>query len=104
MKKAVAFVLMTLLLAGAASVGLAGEVSLKPSGDGRWTILDSTGEEIGTLAKVEEGAYSVLPKGGQYLGIIRSGGDLQLTGRHPVITPAQAQLYLDLLEPIRTLK
>ena len=62
------------------------------------------GQQIGTLAKVEPGAYSILPQGGQYLGIVRSDGNLQMTGRHPTLSPSQAQLYLDVLEAIKTLK
>jgi hypothetical protein len=89
---------------GFVSAGMADEASLKASGEGKWAILDSEGQEIGTLEKVEEGAYSILPKGGQYLGIVRSNGDLQLTGRHPAITPFQAKLYLDVVEAIKTLK
>ena len=104
MTKAVAFALLPLFLMGPVSVSLADEVSLKPSGEGQWAILDSGGEEIGTLAKVEEGAYSILPKGGPYIGIVKSNGDLQLTGRHPVLSPSGAQLYLDVLEAIKTLK
>ncbi|SPF51682.1 conserved exported hypothetical protein [Syntrophobacter sp. SbD1] len=104
MKRTVALIFLPLFLLGLASVSLADEVTLKPSGEGQWAILDSGGQEIGTLAKVEEGAYSILPKGGQYIGIVRSDGNLQMTGRHPTMSPSQAQLYLDVLEAIKTLK
>ena len=83
---------------------MADGVSLKASGDGQWAILDSDGQEIGTLAKVDEGAYSILPKGGQYLGIVISDGELKLTGRHPTMSPSEAQLYLDVLDAIKSLK
>ncbi len=89
---------------GFVSISQADEVTLKDLGTGQWTILGSEGQEIGTLAKVEEGAYSILPKGGQYLGIVIGNGDLKLTGRHPVISPSDAQLYLDVLDAIKTLK
>jgi hypothetical protein len=104
MKKALALICLSLLLMGFVSTGLADEVTLKAQEDGKWAILDADGQEVGTLAKVDEGAYSILPKGGQFLGIVRSNGDLQLTGRHPVMSPAQAQLYLDAVEAIKTLK
>ena len=104
MKKTPALIVLFMLLAGIVSVSQADQVTLKVSSEGNWAILDSGGQEIGTLAKVDEGAYSILPKGGQYLGIVRSNGDLQLTGRHPAITPSQARLYLDVLEAIKTLK
>jgi hypothetical protein len=106
MKKAFALMaaLMLLLLGFSSAKTLADEISLRISGEGKWSILDSEGHEIGTLAKVEEGAYSILPKGEQYLGTVKSNGDLQLTGRHPTISPSQAQLYLDVLEAIKTLR
>lgn len=104
MKKASSFIVFFLLLMGLVSVSMADGVTLKASGEGKWAIIDPAGQEIGTLEKVEEGAYSILPKGGQYVGIVRSNGDLQMTGRHPVITPFQANLYLDVLEAIKTLK
>jgi hypothetical protein len=104
MKKAFSLTVLFLLLMGLVSVSMADEVTLKPSGEGKWAIIDASGQEIGTLEKVEEGAYSILPKGGQYVGIVKSNGDLQMTGRHPVMTPFQAKLYLDVLDAIKTLK
>jgi hypothetical protein len=104
MKKALALICLSLFLMGFVSVSLADELSLKALDEAHWVILDSGGQEIGTLEKVEEGAYSILPKGGQYLGIVKGGGELQLSGRHPTMSPAQAQLYLDVLEAIKTLK
>jgi hypothetical protein len=89
---------------GFVSISQADEVTLKALDGGQWAILDSEGQEIGTLAKVEEGAYSILPKGGQYLGIVIGNGDLKLSGRHPVISPSDAQLYLDVLDAVKTLK
>ena len=104
MKKALALICLSLFFMAFVSISQADEVTLRPLGEGKWAILDEGGQELGTLAKVEEGAYSILPKGGQYLGIVRSNGDLQLTGRHPTMSPAQAQLYLDVIEAIKTLK
>jgi hypothetical protein len=104
MKKALALMFLPLFLMGLVSISLADEVTLKASGEGQWAILNSGGQEIGTLARVEEGSYSILPKGGQYLGIVKSNGDLQLPSRHPTITPTQTQLYLDVLDAIKTLK
>lgn len=104
MKKALALICLSLFLMGFVSISLADEVTLKALAEGKWAILDSEEQEIGTLAKVEEGAYSIQSKGGPYLGIVRSNGDLQMTGRHPTMSPAQAQLYLDVIEAIKTLK
>jgi hypothetical protein len=112
MKKALALTFVTLLLMGLASNGLADELTLKASGTGQWTIYNSEGQEIGTLAKVgpgdpietEAGGYSIRPKGGDYLGVIRSDGALQLLARHVTVSPSQVQLYLDVLEALKTLK
>jgi hypothetical protein len=82
---------------------LADGVCLKSAGGGQWAIIDSAGRQIGTLGRVEPGAYSILPTGGQYLGVVKRNGDLQLQGRHPVISPSDAQLYLDVLNAIKTL-
>jgi hypothetical protein len=99
-----ALIFIPLFLIGLASAGLADELVLKASNPGEWLIYDSAGQEMGTLALVEEGAYSIRPKGGQYIGIIRANGDLQMTGRHPVMSPSDARLYLDALDAIKTLK
>lgn len=99
-----ALIFLPLVLISLASEGLADGVALKPSSQGEWLIYDSSGQEIGTLALVEKGAYSIRPKDGQYIGIIIANGDLKMTGRHPVLTPDGAQLYLDALEAIKTLK
>jgi len=107
MKKSLAIlalIFLPLLLIGLASVGLADQLVLKASNPGEWTIYDLSDQEVGTLALVEEGAYSIRVKGGQYIGIIRANGDLQLTGRHPVMSPDQAHLYLDALDAIKALK
>ncbi len=112
MKKMLTLIIVPLLLVGLASIGLADQVTLKDAGPGQWTIVDSEGQELGTLGKVgqsnpaetEAGGYSILPKGGQYIGVVRSDSNLQLSGRHPVISPSDAKLYLDVLEAIKTLK
>ena len=71
-----ALIILPLLLIGFASVGLADELIVKPSKPGEWILYDTTDQEVATLALVEDGAYSIRPKGGQYLGIIRANGDL----------------------------
>jgi hypothetical protein len=110
MKKTLALMFVPLLLVSLASYGIADEVTLKASAPGEWTIYNSQGQDIGTLRKVgaespevEAGGYSILPKGGQYIGVVKSDGNLQLIVRHPVITPSDARLYLDVLEALKTL-
>jgi hypothetical protein len=110
MKKALALMFVALLLMGLTSNGHADELTLKASEPGKWTIYNSEGQDIGTLAKVgpdtpevEAGGYSILPKGGRYIGVIRSDGSLQLIVRHPVVSPSEVRLYLDVLEALKTL-
>ena|SRR5208337_485821 len=104
MKKALALICLCLFLMDFVSISLADEVTLKPLEEGKWAILDSSGQAIGTLAKEEKGAYSILPAGGQYLGVVKSNGDLQLLARHVTVSPSEVRLYLDVLEAIKTLK
>ncbi|MGC9964155.1 MAG: hypothetical protein ABSE08_01995 [Syntrophobacteraceae bacterium] len=111
MKKAVVLMFFPLLLMGLVSDCLADGLTLKASGPGKWTAYDSDGQEVATVgregkegAEVNEGGYSILPKGGQYLGIVRSDGNLQVAGRHPVISPSDARLYLDVVEAIKTIQ
>lgn len=113
MRNVLAGVFFLLLLIGFASYGLAdGEgVTFKPLEAGKWTIYSADGREIGTIALVgsngpeeEAGGYSILPKGGQYLGVVRRDGSLQLSGRHPVITPADAKLYLDVVGSMKEIR
>ncbi len=111
MKKALALMFVALLLMGLASKCLADELTLKASEPGKWTIYNSEGQDIGTLAKVgaespevEAGGYSILPKGGRYIGVITRDGSLQLIVRHPVVTPSDVRLYLDVLEALKTIK
>jgi len=112
MKKTLAALMFVpLLLLGLASYGIADELTLKASGPREWTIYNSQGQDIGTLRKVgqenpevETGGYSILPKGGQYFGVITSDGSLQLIVRHPVLTPSDARFYLDVLEALKKLQ
>ncbi|MGO9313544.1 MAG: hypothetical protein ACLQBD_10455 [Syntrophobacteraceae bacterium] len=111
MKKALALMFVPLLLMGLTSIGLAEDLTLKASDPGKWIIYNSEGQDIGTLAKVgkdspevEEGGYSILPKGGRYIGVITSNGSLQLIVRHPVVSPSEVRLYLDVLEALKTIK
>jgi len=111
MKIILSLILAAMLFTGLATNGAAEEITLKASGEGQWTIYDSEGQDIGTVGRVgnqspefiAEG-YSILPKGGQYIGVIRSDGVLQVHGRHPVITPSEARLYLDVLEALQKIK
>jgi hypothetical protein len=112
MQKMPALIFLSIILISFTSCAFADELTLKASGSGQWTIYNSAGQDIGTLAKVgqgdpiesEAGGYSILPKSGQYLGVIRSDGVLQLTVRHATISPSEARLYLDVLEAMKTLK
>jgi hypothetical protein len=111
MKKAVVFILFVLLSTCLVSSCLAEGIILQASGPGKWTMYDANGQEVAILGRVgsegtegNAGGFSILPKGGQYLGIVRDDGNLQLSGRHPVMTPSDGKLYLDVLEAIKAIR
>lgn len=76
----------------------------KAEQQGTWKILNSKGEQVGTLRTAEDGAYSVQLPSGDYMGFILKTGDLKKTQRHPLISPAEARLYLDIWAAIRKMK
>jgi len=111
MKKLLALISLPFFLISLASNGLADELTLKAAGHNKWTIYNSGGQDIGTLSKVGKkepkfvaGGYSIRPKGGRNLGVVTSNGDLQLLVRNATISPSDAQLYLDVLDAIKTLE
>ncbi len=88
-----------------ASAVMADEITLKKTNSDEWIILDSDGEQIGILRDMhEDGAYSIQEKNGEYLGVVKNNGDLQMPRRHPLLSPAEAQLYLDVLRALQTIK
>ncbi len=104
MKRTLPLICVCLFLMGFVSICQADGVTLKVLNDGKWAIFDSSGQDLGMLAKMEEGSYSILPKGEQYLGVVKSNGDLQLMGRHVTVSPSEVRFYLDVLDAIKTLK
>jgi hypothetical protein len=98
-------VLVLLLLGSTVFYAFADGVTLKPTKQqGEWSILDSSGTFVGTLKSIDNGAYSLQDSSGLYYGVIKSTGELQTNQRHPLITPDEAQLYLDTLKAISQLK
>ena len=98
-------VLVLLLLCSTVFYAFADGVALKPTKQqGEWSILDASGNVLGTLRSIDNGAYSLQRGDGIYYGIIKNTGELQTNQRHPLITPEEAQLYLDTLKAISELK
>jgi len=93
----IVFLFMSLARAGSE------ELTLKQAGKGEWKILNSTGQQVGTLAEAEEGAFSVQING-QFMGFILKGGELKKPQRRPLIPPSEAQFYLDTLEAIKKMR
>lgn len=103
MKKALPFILLVFLFVGFVSESMADGLTLKPSGQGQWTMSDSGGQEVGKL-KLLDGGYGIFLKDGQFFGTVMSNGGLQIPVRHVAISASQAQLYLDVLDAIKKLK
>jgi hypothetical protein len=104
MKKLFIVTCMALLLLGLASHSFADELTLKAEKAGEWTINNSAGQPVGKLRSTDDGGYSVQLGSGPYIGAIRKTGELQINQRHAVLTPEQAQFYLDVLDAIKSLK
>lgn len=80
------------------------ELTIKKADQGTWKILNAKGDQVGTLRTAEEGAYSVQLPSGDYMGFIMKTGELKKPQRHPLISPAEAQLYLDIWAAIQKMK
>ncbi len=104
MRKFLFAALVIILLIGTVEPAFADKLSLKLLKPGEWTILNSSGAQVGTLKSLPEGGYSLLTGSGRYLGAILQTGELQSNIRYQRYTPEEAQLYLDVLEAIKSLK
>ncbi len=104
MRKFLFAALVVILLIETAVPAFADKLSLNPVNPGEWTIWNSGGAQVGTLKSLPDGGYSLLTGSGRYLGAILKTGELQSNIRYQRYTPEEAQLYLDVLEAIKSLK
>ncbi len=106
MKHTIRVLIFILLFLGSTVLcAFADGVTLRPTKQpGEWSILDATGNVVGTLKSIDNGSYSLQASTGLYYGIIKSTGELQTNQRHPLITPDEAQLYIDTLKAMSDLK
>ncbi len=80
------------------------DLTIKKVDEKTWKILNAKGELVGTLRPADEGAFSVQLPSGDYMGFILKTGELKKPQRHPLITPAEAKLYLDIHAAIQKMK
>lgn len=88
----------------AASAGPACAGTAKPAGKGEWNIYNDNNELMGSVRKAPDGKMALVSKAGAYIGVLGSSGDLYFTGRHPTMTPDVAELYLEAVKALPTLK
>jgi hypothetical protein len=75
--------------------------------ENEWEMLNNKGDVVGRFERTEKGNYKFYNRSGQYVGlIIGSEKWIPRDARrsYTTITPEDAQLYLDVLRIIKTIK
>lgn len=106
MKKAILCLAVIFVFLFSASHSFSGEIILKEKEKDTWEMQNKMGEKIGTLQR-DKGVYRFFDNNQEFMGSILESKQLMPKGfrsRSTKITPEQAQLYLDLLEAIKTIK
>lgn len=103
MKKAVVLFLTAAVLFLSASALKAGEFNVKSTVPGEWKFYEGS-KFIGTLKKTPEGKLALADKNGSYVGLMDRSGGLYFDHRHPTLTPEVAELYLQAVEVVTSLK
>ena len=83
-------------------------LALRPHGKGEWGLYSKTGNVVvATVRKTEEGNYKFYGGEGEYVGLIlESKAWIPRDARRSYtrIKPEEAELYLDVLKAIETIK
>ncbi|SPD76307.1 exported hypothetical protein [uncultured Desulfobacterium sp.] len=106
MKKAILCLAVLFVFLFSSSQSFSGEIILKEKEKDTWEMQNKTGEKIGTL-KRDQGVYRFFDNNQEFMGSILESKQLMPKGfrsRSTKITPELAQLYLDLLDAIKTIK
>lgn len=107
MKKMVLLATMILLFCSSSFPVFSEQLTTRPRGENEWEMLNRNGKVVGTLTKTEKGSYKLFDGGGKYVGLILNSGKLlprDASRSYTTITPEEAQLYLDVLEAIKTIR
>ncbi len=107
MRKAIILAAMIVALFLCSLPVLADDIVLKPTGENTWAMHNLKGDFVGTLKREEQGTFTYYNKDEKYMGRILKSGVLQpknFQRAKTSITPEEAQLYLDVLKAIETIK
>ena len=107
MKKVLLLATMIVLFCSSLFPVFSEQLATRPKGQNEWEMLNQNGDVVGTLKKTEKGNYKFYNGGGRYVGLIFQTGKWmprEASRSYTTITPEEAQLYLDTLEAIKTIR
>ena len=83
------------------------QITPKPKGTDLWEMYNANGDVVGTLKRTEQGNFSFYDKGGRYVGLILQSGNWipwNAKKRRTIITPQDANFYVDVLRVVEIVK
>jgi hypothetical protein len=101
MRKALLPALFSVFLILLSQQAFADDYTLNKVTQGEWKILDPSGQSVGTLKSIGDGAYNVQFSNGDYLGTIMKTGELRKPEKHPLFSESDAKFYLEVLKAIK---
>ena len=107
MKKVILLATMIVFFCFSSLPAFSEQLETRPRGQNEWQMLSQSGDVVGTLKRTEKGNYKFYNGGGKYGGLVlHSEKWIPPDARRSYtrITPEAAQLYLDVLKVIKTVK
>jgi len=107
MRKVILLATMIVLFCFNSSAVFSEQLVTRPKGQNEWEMLNQNGDVVGRVERTEKGNYKFYDRGGGYVGLIlHSGKWIPRDARrsYTTITPEAAQLYLNVLKVIETMK
>ena len=107
MKKAILLAIMIFLFCFNPLPVFSEQLATRQKGGNEWEMLNQNGDVVGRFEKTEKGNYKFYNRSGQYVGLILGSEKWiprDARRSYTTITPEDAQLYLDVLRIIKTMK
>ena len=107
MRKVILLATMIVLFCFDSSAVFSEQLAITPKGQNEWEMLNQDGDVVGTLKRTEKGSHKFYNRVGKYFGLILYSGKWippDARRSYTTITPQAAQLYLDVLKVIETIK
>ena len=107
MKRVILLATMIFLFCSSPSQVFSEHLTTRQRAENEWEMLNRNGDVVGRFERTEKGNYKFYSRSGQYVGLIlRTEKWIPRDARrsYTTITPEGAQLYLDVLRMIKTLK